>query len=416
MTINSFNKIPETGVIKMMSMARNSGFFYGNSEWAYLGQGAPELGQLEGGIDRILNIEAPDRLCEYAPSAGLPDLRAAVAELYNNRYRKGLGSRYSAENVCIVAGGRLALSRICAAMNNIHLGHVLPDYTAYSELLSCFGNIFPIPIPLRELDGFQLSPARMRSEVVDRGLGAFLLSNPCNPTGQAASGKDVEAWIGIANENQCTLILDEFYSHYLYGESARADGPSLSGARYISNVNKDPVLLIDGITKNWRYPGFRVSWVVGPKDFIKRLGSIGSFLDGGAPKPIQQAIIPIIDQDLADKEALAIQSCFSKKRDLLIKGFSELGLKIYNKPSGAFYFFVSLENLPERLSDGHAFAKKAMEHKTIVIPGEYFDVNPGRRRSHIDSRLKKYIRVSYGPNIETIKLGINNFKNILSNI
>ena len=406
--------MPETGVIKMMSMARSAGFHYGNTEGANLGQGAPEMGKLDGGIDRISNIVIEDELCEYAPSVGLPELRDAVARLYNDRYRVGMPTQYSAENVCIVAGGRLALSRICASMNNIHLGHVLPDYTAYSELLSCFGNIFPIPIPLREVDGFYLSASRMRSEIIDRGLGAFLLSNPCNPTGQVASGKDVQSWIEIANSNQCTLILDEFYSHYLYGESARADGPSLSGARYIEDINNEPVVLIDGITKNWRYPGFRVSWIVGPKDFIKRLGSVGSFLDGGAPKPIQKAIIPLINAESANKEALAIQSVFGKKRDLLIGGFEDIGLKIYNKPSGAFYFFASLENLPEAIRNGHAFAEKAMEHKTIVIPGEYFDINPGRRRSHIESRLRNYIRVSFGPDISSIKLGLNNFKEIIN--
>jgi len=416
MIANTFEDKPETGVIKMMSLARGSGFYYGNDEWANLGQGAPELGVLEGGIERLKEISLEGNICEYAPSVGLPDLRKAVAELYNDRYRAGMPTQYSAENVCIVAGGRLALSRICAAMKNIHLGHVLPDYTAYSELLSCFGNIFPIPIPLREVDGFHLSPSRMRSEIVDRGLGAFLLSNPCNPTGQTGSGKDVQAWVDIARSNNCTLILDEFYSHYLYGESARADGPSLSAARYIEDVNNDPVILIDGITKNWRYPGLRVAWIVGPKNLIKRMASIGSFLDGGAPKPIQSAILPLINKEHADKEALAIQAAFSKKRNLLIDGFESLGLKLYNKPSGAFYFFVSLEDLPAPFSNGLTFAEEALKHKTIVIPGEYFDVNPGKRRSHIDSRLKKYIRVSFGPNISEIKMGLANFGSILNNL
>ena len=410
----TFLDIPETGVIKMMSLAREAGFYYGNNDWANLGQGAPEMGKLEGGIDRIESINVLDSSCEYAPSAGLPALREAVANLYNDRYRSNLPSKYSAENVCIVAGGRLALSRICASMNNIHLGHVLPDYTAYSELLSCFGNIFPIPIPLREVDGFHLSPSRMRSEIVDRGLGAFLISNPCNPTGQVASGKDVESWVDTAKANNCTLILDEFYSHYLYGESARADGPSLSGARYIEDVNRDRIVLIDGITKNWRYPGFRVSWIVGPKDLIKKLGSIGSFLDGGAAKPIQEAIIPLINIDLADKEARSIQTIFQKKRDLVVSSLSDMNIKLYNKPSGAFYCFASLENLPDAISDGHSFARKALEHKTIVIPGEYFDVNPGQRRSHIESRLRKYIRISFGPNIKSVELGLNNFKDIIN--
>ena len=412
---NTFLTIPHTGVIRMMGLARESGFYYGNNEWSNLGQGAPETGMLDGGIGRIENIKLSDSSCEYGPSVGIPDLRASVANLYNDRFRIGMPTKYSAENVCIVAGGRLALARVCASMRNIHLGHVLPDYTAYSELLNCFGSIVPIPVPLSKMDGFYLSPSKLRSEIVDKGLGAFLLSNPCNPTGQVASGKDVQSWVDISAANQCTLILDEFYSHYLYGESARADGPALSSARYIEDVNKCPIVIIDGLTKNWRYPGLRVSWVVGPKSLISRLGSIGSFLDGGAPKAIQEAILPIINIDSANKEALSIQNTFQKKRDLVVKKLKNLNIKLYNEPSGAFYCFSSLENMPECIQDGQDFAKEALKHNVIVIPGEYFDVNPGARRSHVESRLRKYIRISFGPNISQVEAGLNKFDDIIKN-
>jgi aspartate/methionine/tyrosine aminotransferase len=360
-------------------------------------------------------MELTKSSCEYAPSLGTSDLRKSVAELYNNRFRSGMPTKYSVENVCIVAGGRLALARVCASMKNIHLGHVLPDYTAYSELLNCFGNIVPIPVPLRKEGGFYLYPSRLRSEIIDKGLGAFLISNPCNPTGQVASGKDLQSWVEISTSNQCTLILDEFYSHYLYGESASANGPALSSARYIEDVNKTPVVIIDGITKNWRYPGLRLSWVVGPKSLISRLGSIGSFLDGGAPKVIQESILSILDINAANKEALSIQSAFQKKRDLVVSSLKDLNIKLYNEPSGAFYCFGSLENMPDSIQDGYSFAEAALKNKVIVIPGEYFDVNPGKRRSHVESRLKKYIRISFGPEISQVRLGLRRLGDIINN-
>jgi hypothetical protein len=209
--------------------------------------------------------------------------------------------------------------------------------------------------------------------------------------------------------------MDEFYSHYLYGESARAEGPSLSAARYIEDVNEDPVVVIDGMTKNWRYPGLRISWVVGPKSLISRLGSIGSFLDGGAPKAIQEAVVPLINIEAANKEALSIQNTFQKKRDLVIERLESFGIKLYNKPFGAFYCFASLENMPQSIRGGYDFANKALDHKVIVIPGEYFDVNPGKRRSHIESRLTNYIRLSFGPHISQVKLGLNRICEMIKN-
>lgn len=411
---NSFVDIPHTGVIRMMAEARESGFFYGNEEWSNLGQGAPEVGELPNGNTRLRNIPLSEDLYEYAPAAGLPALRSAVAEMYNKRFRNGMPTQYTSNNVCIVGGGRLALSRICAAMSNVNLGHVIPDYTAYTELLSVFNRFTAIPISLRKEDGFSLTPAKFRESIVDFGLGAFLLSNPCNPTGSVASGKDVQSWIDIAERNQCTLILDEFYSHYLYGESARADGPALSGARYVEDINKSATVIIDGITKNWRYPGLRISWIVGPESLIDKLRSIGSFLDGGAPKSIQNAILPLITADVADAEALSIQGVFQKKLDLSIRRVSELGMKLYAEPSGAFYCFASLENMPEGIRDGYDFAQAALKEKVIVIPGEYFDINPGKRRSHVDSRLKNYIRISFGPNIGQVAEGFDKLEALIN--
>src|SRR5690606_24573575 len=88
----------------------------------------------------------------YAPVAGVYELREAVAALYNELFRRGKRSQYTAENVCISGGGRAALTRAVAALGPVNLGHFLPDYTAYEELLSLFRGFTPIPI-LLDRDG-----------------------------------------------------------------------------------------------------------------------------------------------------------------------------------------------------------------------------------------------------------------------
>ncbi len=179
-----FRSVPRTGVIYVMAEAAARGFRYGHPDWVNLGQGAPETGPIEGGVDRIDAISVDAAAHEYSPVAGHWELREAVAELYNARYRRGMPTKYSAENVAIASGGRTALTRVSAAMDTVNLGHLLPDYTAYAELLDTFDRMIPIPIVVSEADGFHLSPQRLRDEIVGRGLGAVLLSNPCNPTGR----------------------------------------------------------------------------------------------------------------------------------------------------------------------------------------------------------------------------------------
>ena len=402
-----FRPVPRTGVIFVMAEAARAGFHYGHPDWANLGQGAPETGALPGAPARIESVTLDDATHEYTPVGGLPELRDAVAALYNARFRRGLKSQYSAENVAISAGGRVGLTRIAASMGNAHLGHLLPDYTAYEELLEIFRAFVPIPIVVDRKEGFSLPVDRLREEIVGKGLGALLLSNPCNPTGNAVRGGQLRAWVDTCRELACTLILDEFYSHYLYGDAARADGPALSAARYVEDVDRDPVLVVDGLTKNWRYPGWRISWTLGPRSLIDRVTSAGSFLDGGAPHPVQRAALPLIDVDIADREARAIQEAFGAKRAVVLERVRAMGMTLDAAPSGSFYAFANLESLPEGLRDGMDFFRAALERKVIVVPGAFFDVNPGGRREHIPSRLRRYVRVSFGPSMDSVQLGLD---------
>ena len=81
-----------------------------------------------------------------------------------------------------------------------HLGHLLPDYTAYEELLEVFRAFVPIPLALSEDQGFRLTPEALRSSIIGSGLGAILLSNPCNPTGRLIAGEDLRRWVATAVE------------------------------------------------------------------------------------------------------------------------------------------------------------------------------------------------------------------------
>ena len=405
----NFRSVPHTGVIYVMEAAAKEGFIYGDQEWANLGQGAPEAGPMAGAPERLSGFSLSESSSEYAPVAGLREIREAVAALYNERYRKGKASKYTYRNVAISPGGRSGLTRIAASLGSINLGHFLPDYTAYEELLDVFRSFVPIPIVNESMR--MCDPERLSFEIVSRGLSAILLSNPVNPTGQAVSGENLEGWVKVARELGCALIFDEFYSHYFYGE---LEDPStgLSACPYVEDVNEDPVLIVDGLTKNWRYPGLRLSWTCGPEKIIQRISSAGSFLDGGAPHPIQQGVLSLLTRKVADQEAIAIRECFSKKRRFMIDKLLGWGINPDPMPVGGFYCFPSLEALPTRLHNGMDFFKEALKKKVITVPGAFFDVNPGRRRSHIPSRLRNHVRLSYGPPLAELKLGMERIEEL----
>ncbi|MEO7093750.1 MAG: pyridoxal phosphate-dependent aminotransferase, partial [Polyangiales bacterium] len=328
------------------------------------------------------------------------ELREAIADLYNRLYRRGMPSRYSAENVSVSGGGRAALTRAAASLGQINLGHFLPDYTAYEELLDVFGNFAAIPILLEGDRGYAFSVGDLRKEILGRGLSALLLSNPCNPTGKHVRGEELAAWVRSCDELDCALLIDEFYSHYVYDDVSPAganSAPMESAARYVENVEEDPVLIFDGLTKNWRYPGWRVTWTLGPKSVIESVASAGSFLDGGGSKPMQRAAVELMDAEHTRAETAAIQRSFSKKRRVMIDRLRKMGIVIDVEPEGTFYVWGSAAELPPSIADGQAFFRAALQEKVICVPGEFFDVNPGKRRAGRPSRFRNHIRFSFGP-------------------
>lgn len=94
-----------------------------------------------GSFPRPSAIPITSAAREYGPTAGIKSLRTAVARLYNEHFRKGKESQYTWENVCIVPGGRAGLIRIAAILGHAYLSFPIPDYSAYSEMLSLFRRV-----------------------------------------------------------------------------------------------------------------------------------------------------------------------------------------------------------------------------------------------------------------------------------
>jgi aspartate/methionine/tyrosine aminotransferase len=341
----------------------------------------------------VSNIPVAPCDLDYAPVPGIWELREDVAGLYNKLFRRGMKSQYSAENVAIAGGGRVAVMRACAAIAPIHLGHFLPDYTAYEELLDVFRRFLPIPILLDPKQGYEFTREQLEEEILGRGLSAILASNPCNPTGKVVQGDALAGWVETARNSNCALLLDEFYSHYVWN-----DEPTIvSAAQFVEDVDEDPIVVFDGLTKNWRYPGFRVSWIVGPKRVIESAASAGSFLDGGGVAPMQRAAIDLVQEAPTLAEAAAVHAEFKKKRDFLVQGLKDIGVRFDLEPQGTFYAWGNLSGLPPSIRNSDDFFRAALDRKVICVPGHFFDVNPGKRRTGRPSRFVEHVRFSFGP-------------------
>jgi hypothetical protein len=408
----AFRSVPRTGVIFVTTEAQKRGFDPASPDWCNLGQGQPETGELPGAPPRIHTLAVDPADQEYAPVAGLWELRETIAAHYNRVHRRGLPSQYSAENVSVSGGGRTSLTRAAASLGLINLGHFLPDYTAYEELLDVFKAFTAIPILLDPERGYAFGPDALKKEILGLGLSAVLLSNPSNPTGKVVQGAEMETWVEMARGLDCALLIDEFYSHYVWTSDARTPAP-VSAAAHVRDVNRDPVVLFDGLTKNWRYPGWRVTWTVGPRLVIDALSSAGSFLDGGGSKPLQRAALPLFEPGLVRQELQAIHDAFRPKRQRLLEGLQSLGIRVDRAPEGTFYVWGDLGGLPPPLDDGMGLFRAALEQRVITVPGEFFDINPGKRRRARLSRFRGHARFSFGPSMEVVERALERLGNVV---
>jgi aspartate/methionine/tyrosine aminotransferase len=280
--LGALREVPYMGVIWVVHEASKLGFTNGSPEWCNLGQGQPEVGAMEGAPPRIASVELAPGDHAYGPLGGTLELREAVATHVNRLFRGRKRSQYGPENVCIASGGRLSLTRAFAALGAVNVGYQVPDYTAYEDMFELhLARLHPVPIRARKEDGFLVPPERIDEEVVEKGLSAFVLSNPCNPTGNLLQGDELARLVAIARERGTTLLLDEFYSHFVYTADGKPGAGPVSAAAYVENVERDPVILFDGLTKSFRYPGWRVGWALGPSEMIQTMARTASSIDGG---------------------------------------------------------------------------------------------------------------------------------------
>ena len=407
--------VPSSPIINVVNEAMKLGFSGGNPDWVNLGQGEPEVGEMEGAPPRLSSIQFNETDCGYGPVGGLPELRQAIADEYNRLYRVGK-SQYTKDNVAVAAGGRVTLWRLLASLGEIRVGHFIPDYAGYEVLLEYHQHRFtPVALPTSPLQGFMLSPEEFAKVVAERKLGAVLASNPCNPTGAVLRGDVLSRYVDTARREACWLLLDEFYSHYIFEDGGAPAPAPVSSAEFVEDVNRDPVAIVDGLTKNHRYPGLRLSWVLGPAGLIDMVSRAASATDGGPSTVTQRIALQALEPARAQRETTAVREGFARKRKLMIDSLREMGIEVPAAGNGSFYVWANVGKLPAALNTDEAFYRTALQHKVVVVPGSFFDINPGQVRT-VPSFEKAWVRFSCGPKEERIRMGLERLRNMISQV
>ena len=184
-------------------------------------------------------------------------------------------------------------------------------------------------------------------------------------------------------------------------------------ARYVEDVDKDPMVLFDGLTKNWRYPGWRVTWTVGPRRSSRRWSSAGSFLDGGGSKPLQRAALPLFEPGLVRQEQQAIHDAFRPKRDRMLQGLKALGIGVAAAPEATFYVWGDLRAspaAPERWDGAVPGGARPPRHHRA---GRVLRHQPRKAAPRAGVRFRGHARFSFGPSMEVVERALERLADVV---
>lgn len=283
-------------------------------------------------------------LTKYTPASGTPDLKQAIVAAT----QRDVGLQYAPDQVVVSNGGKHALMNVWRTLLNPGDEVIMfaPYWVSYPEQVRMAGGV-PVVIPTYGADDFEPDLDRLRAAIGKRTVG-ILVNSPSNPTGGVYSRQTIEGIARIAQSNGLVIISDEIYKHILF------DGrPHVSPAQLDDDL-KRRTIICDGVAKTYAMTGWRIGWLIAPKEFATQAGNIQS-QETSNPCSISQAAA--IEALTGPQDTVAdMRAAFEQRRDYIVPALSDIpGIKCPN-PGGAFYVFPDIQEHMGRTINGFELA------------------------------------------------------------
>jgi len=338
-------------------------------------------------------IDAGDT--KYTAASGIPELKEAVVA----RLRAEVGLSYDADQVCISNGGKHALTNIWQTLldEGDEVIVFAPYWVSYlAQIQLCGGQA--VTVMTEASRGFQPDPAEVRRAVTPRTV-AILINSPANPTGAIFGQETLQEIAAIAAENDLTIISDEIYRNLIF------DGRQHLSIAMLNEETKARTILVDGVSKSYAMTGWRIGWLIAPRQFVAKCSSIQSQQTSAPSSISQHAALAALTgpQDCVG----AMRDQFEQRRDFFVKALGELeGIKC-NNPPAAFYLFPDISahlgrNLAGQQIDTSLQLSEYLLEKGLIstVPGSAFGA-------------EGFLRLSFACSVEDIKRGLQRFKTAL---
>ncbi|AEW95918.1 MULTISPECIES: pyridoxal phosphate-dependent aminotransferase [Streptomycetaceae] len=332
----------------------------------------------------------------YTPAGGLPELKEAIAA----KTLRDSGYQVEASQVLVTNGGKQAIYEAFAAILDPGDEVIVPApyWTTYPESIRLAGGV-PVEVVADETTGYRVSVEQLEAALTPH-TKVLLFVSPSNPTGAVYTREQVTEIGRWAAEKGLWVLTDEIYEHLVYGDAEFTSLP------VVVPELRDKCVVVNGVAKTYAMTGWRVGWVIGPKDVIKAATNLQSHATSNVSNVAQAAALAAVSGGL---EAVAtMRAAFDRRRRTMVRMLNEIDGVLCPEPEGAFYAYPSVKALlgkeirGKRPKDTVELAALILEEAEVaVVPGEAFGT-PG------------YLRLSYALGDEDLVEGVSRIQKLLA--
>jgi aspartate/methionine/tyrosine aminotransferase len=310
----------------------------------------------------------------YTPTAGLPELREAIAA----KTARDSGYHVDAASVLVTNGGKQAVYNTCATLLDPGDEVLLPApyWVTYPEAVALAGGR-TVVVPTDESSGFRVRVEQLDAAWTPR-TKLLIFVSPSNPTGAVYPPEEVAAIGRWCVERGVWVMTDEIYEHLVYGDARFASMPAL-----VPEI-AERCVVVNGVAKTYAMTGWRVGWMLGPPDVIAAATNLQSHATSNVANVSQVAALAALTGDLA--AVAEMRAAFDRRRRTMHRLLSEATGVTCLEPQGAFYAFPSFAGVLGRPLRGRTpsttleLAALLLEEVGVaIVPGEAFGA-PGYAR------------------------------------
>lgn len=329
---------------------------------------------------------------KYDAAAGVKELRDAIVE----KLKTENNVSYTADEIVVSSGAKHCITNALIALLDSGDEVLIPKpyWVSYPEIVKLLDGV-PVFVETQKSNDFKVTVADLEKVITDRTKVIFI-TNPSNPSGAVYTKEELEPVVNFLIEKGIYIIADEIYERICY------NGAFVSIAS-LSEKAKEMTVTINGLAKSASMTGWRIGYTATNLTLAKAIGSIQGHLVSHPSTISQYAAIEAVRS--CQEEVAMMVAAYRSRKDAALELFKAVPGVDLVRPDGAFYLFVDMSVLKDKIEWTDSFSVKICdilldEYKLAIVPGAAFG-------------LDDYVRLSIAADMKDIEYGINSIKNLV---